>query len=309
MKKRRRDKRRKRKGLSCQGDGDVKNLAAPQNTEMDKVKNMETKTDRSQDTTEIETQDKDHQGETSQLQPLNDHSIHTSKSDEAQRHKDTKVVEAQTQTKKWKGRNRVTQTPVVGQSTQETQTEPVDLTGPEKEDCTEETQSCQDGHPAKTQPNRNGDTAKTHPVEDDQKPDIQRMLDSNTATSQKELSDHTPDTQPVQDDRTTQLKQEHGQSDSSQAICDTGGVSKEASTNPPSEENANLRKEQTSRAVDTSGERSGNPTESQIQEGAKPVSYARAVTGERADGESRSKMPASETADQGTKTSQSRGNG
>ncbi|XP_071387268.1 E3 ubiquitin-protein ligase rnf213-beta-like [Centroberyx affinis] len=72
------------------------------------------------------------------------------------------------------------------------------------------------------------------------------------------------------------------------------------------EQNANRKDEQKSKEVHPSGGISDDPTDSQVQKGAKPKSYAKAVAGE-AESEKRSNMPASKPADEGMKTSQSRG--
>lgn len=169
-----------------------------------------------------------------------------------QHHRDAKMVQAQTQTWKLKGKDKVTQTPAAVQSNKETQT---DFPVPERDE--------------KTQPGTN-----------------------NAAETQRKHDKHTPEPM-LQDDNAgqTQLRQNEKP--------DNDGASSESAK----EQNANLNKESKSEEAGPSAGVSGDPTDRQAEKGAKPMSYAKAVSGDGSS-EKQPNMAATETADKTTKTSQ-----
>lgn len=99
-----------------------------------------------------------------------------------ERHKDAKMVEAQTQTRKQKGTNRCTQTPVVRQSTQETQT---DFDVPKQDDTPKKTET---HNAAETQPEQDKPTPETTPQDaaqtQNENPDSERTS-SDSAKKRK----------------------------------------------------------------------------------------------------------------------------
>lgn len=108
--KRKRNRRRKKSISNAKGDEDVKS----ESTEITKVEAVEPPSIQTQENVPAETQHVDHQAEDN---------LQTVGNGGEQRHKDAKMVQAQTQTKKLKGVHRFTQTPVVLQNNQETQTD------------------------------------------------------------------------------------------------------------------------------------------------------------------------------------------
>ncbi|XP_051795751.1 E3 ubiquitin-protein ligase rnf213-beta [Acanthochromis polyacanthus] len=123
QRRRRRNQRRKKGFPNAKGDANVKD----EDTEEDKMEVVETAGSQTQDSAASETQHVDVHAEDNQQKEGN--------SGEPQQ-KYTKTVEAQTQTKKHKGANKSTQTQVVFQNSQETQT---DLTMMDQEDASEKT--------------------------------------------------------------------------------------------------------------------------------------------------------------------------
>nr|XP_046210346.1 E3 ubiquitin-protein ligase rnf213-beta isoform X1 [Oncorhynchus gorbuscha]XP_046210347.1 E3 ubiquitin-protein ligase rnf213-beta isoform X1 [Oncorhynchus gorbuscha]XP_046210348.1 E3 ubiquitin-protein ligase rnf213-beta isoform X1 [Oncorhynchus gorbuscha] len=134
-KKTRRGNRRKNKGMKNQADKD------PQTQSTLEKGQMETQTNQVCQTLETQTQehnqDQDHQAETSQQQ---DQSMHQTNDTKQTHVKDAKRVHVQTQTNKPKGKNRATQTLIVVQNTQQTQTEPSDSTQPMTDEHADTTQ-------------------------------------------------------------------------------------------------------------------------------------------------------------------------
>lgn len=134
-KKTRRGNRRKNKGMKNQADRD------PQTPSTLEKGEMQTQTDQVCQTLETQTQehdqDQDHQAETSQQQ---DQSMHQTNDTKPTHVKDAKRVQVQTQTNKPKGKNRATQTHIVVQNTQQTQTEPSDSTQPMTDEHADTTQ-------------------------------------------------------------------------------------------------------------------------------------------------------------------------
>ncbi|XP_029934003.1 E3 ubiquitin-protein ligase rnf213-beta [Myripristis murdjan] len=287
-KKRRGRNRRKQNVTDFQEDDSVKS----QNTENDKMEVMDTNTNPIQENTTPEGQHEDHQAETSQLQK--DGSMHNLQTSGAQPHKQAEMMQAQTQTRKGKGRNRGTQTPVVVQSTKETQTEAAHFTQPKQEERTE-----------KTEPSPGEHSAKTQPMQDDHALSAKPMQNCTATEMQPKQDDHILDTQ-LQDDNTVKTHSEQSdQSDSSPSKCDSKD-SNGASSDSPMEQEANLKKEQKSKEVPPSGGISDDPIDSQVPDDAKRKSYAKAVAGE-ADSEKCSNIPASKkTADEDKKTSPSK---
>ncbi|KAM4623618.1 E3 ubiquitin-protein ligase rnf213-beta [Polymixia lowei] len=290
-KKKRRNNRRKKTSSSCERDGEDNSLAAHQNAEEGEAEVMETTTVKPQETMKTETPPGEDQAETSRPLPPEDDSTDSLKNSDVQQRKEAKVAEAQTQTGKCKGRNRATQTPVVDQKTQETQTEPVDFAGPKQEDSAEKTQPREDDH-------ENDAAGDTRPTRDDRVPDARPTQGDNAAETQLQRDDRTPDNQTMQDSNTgkTQTNQKDP-SDSSPLARDNAGG-----------KDANLGKEQTNKDAGPSGAISDDPTESRGEKGAKPMSYAKAVTEGTAESEKESNTPASQSVDKDTKTSESKKN-
>ncbi|KAM7381116.1 hypothetical protein PAMA_012108 [Pampus argenteus] len=110
-------KRRKKKRYERRRQNKVPNLKGANvksdNTEKDKMEVVETTSIQTQGSEPVKTQHVDAQTEVSEKPEKVD----------SQHHKDAKMVQAQTQTRKQKDKNKVTQTPVVVQRNQETQTE------------------------------------------------------------------------------------------------------------------------------------------------------------------------------------------
>ncbi|XP_044192717.1 E3 ubiquitin-protein ligase rnf213-beta isoform X2 [Thunnus albacares] len=249
-KKKRNERRRKNKASNLKG---VKS----DNTEKDKMEAVETTSSQTQEGSSLETQHVEAQTDVSE------------KSEEGgtQHLKDAKMVQAQTQTKKHKGKDKVTQTPVVVPCNKETQTEASDFIVPKQDDSTEKTQHGQ------TQP---GDDSNGNPqVQDDQKASV--PSEKKTVETKQKQEQHTPDTQ-RQDDGSA----ENNNPDKKSSDVDLKQEEK-------------LNKESKSKEENPSAGVSGDPADSQ----AKQKSYANAVSGE-------AKSEKQSTADKTTKASQSK---
>lgn len=117
---------------------------------------------------------------------------------------------------------------------------------------------------------------------------------NNTAETQRKHDEHTPEPM-LQDDNAgqTQLRQNEN--------ADNDGASSESAK----QQNANLNKESKSEEVGPSPGVSGDPADCQAEKGAKPVSYAKAVSGDGRS-EKESNRAYTKTADKTAKTSQDR---
>ncbi|XP_008298790.1 E3 ubiquitin-protein ligase rnf213-beta [Stegastes partitus] len=226
---RRRNQRRKKFFSNAKGDANVKN----EDTEKDKTEIEETSSSQTQASVASETQHVDLQAE--------DNLQQEEKSGEPQQ-KYTKTVHAQTQTSKNKGTHKVTQTPVVLQRSQETQT---DLTMLERDD------------------------AKVGKAQ-------------NAEETPKKPDKHTPEPE-LQDDNTVQTPL--GQNENP----DKDGASPESAKKQNAEEESKPKDENPAAGV------SGDAAASQAEKDAKPMSYAKAVSGEKG-GEKQSSVAASKTA-------------
>lgn len=204
----RRNRRRKKSLSNTKGAADVESEDAEEN----KMEAVETSSIQTQTRVPVETQQQEEED-----------NLQTVEKSREQRHKDAKMANAQTQTRKPKGEHKFSQTPVVFLCSQETQT---DVHVAEQDDASE---------------------GKT---EDGEK---------NALTEDKQRADNSAQTQVTQNE-------------------DNSGAQKKE--DPPAG-------------------RSGDPTDSQSEKGAKP-SYAKVVSGGGA-GEKQSKMDASEAADKTTK--------
>ncbi|XP_056152727.1 E3 ubiquitin-protein ligase rnf213-beta [Lampris incognitus] len=232
---------------------------------------MENTNKKTQEPVKLETKQEDPQVETRQPQPQEDDSVHNLKDNRVQCHKQAEVVEVQTQTTKTKRRDMATQTPVVVQSTQETQTEPADL---------------------------------TLPKQDEHMPDARPTENNNTAMMQLSQDNHTPDTQLKKDNSTVETQtNENDQSGTSLLIHDDAS-GKGASSDSPLEDSANHNNEQKCEEAHPSGNVPDSSTVSQMQRDAKPMSYAKAVTGKTVEGEKKSNFLVSQTTDK-SKSSES----
>lgn len=117
-----RNQRRKKSISHTGGDADVQS----ENTETAQMDVVEAASSQTQASVSMETQ---------HVEPQAEDSTQTVENRGEQRCKDAKMVQAQTQTRKQKGTDKFTQTPVVLQSSQETQT---DFPEPKQDDAEEE---------------------------------------------------------------------------------------------------------------------------------------------------------------------------
>lgn len=253
--KRKRNNRRKKKELKSQTDGDALSAAVvvPQKTleTREGMEEMETQTNQAQTTVETQTkgQQEDHQAETCPPQLQQDGPGQQSPdTTQAPLVKDAaRKVQAQTQTRKSKGRNKVTQTPRVSQTMQETQTDPVVFTQSTK------------GDPS--QPMNEQSSAEA-------------ANEGTASGSSKPMKVDPPDTtQPTQDDPSQPMKDQNS----------TGTANEGAPSEPSNVGNPDCGKEEKGTSeteVKPSGKGLGNPTDSQVSEGGEPMSYAEAAAGQ-----------------------------
>ncbi|XP_049419183.1 E3 ubiquitin-protein ligase rnf213-beta isoform X2 [Epinephelus fuscoguttatus] len=162
---RKRRNRRRRNTSHDKGDTDVK-------SESTGTAEMEAQTTSSQTQESVPTE----------TQYVEEDNLQTVDNSGEERHKDAKMVEAQTQTRKQKGTNRCTQTPVVRQSTQETQT---DFDVPKQDDTPKKTET---HNAAETQPEQDKPTPETTPQDaaqtQNENPDSERTS-SDSAKKRK----------------------------------------------------------------------------------------------------------------------------
>ncbi|XP_037610034.1 E3 ubiquitin-protein ligase rnf213-beta isoform X1 [Sebastes umbrosus] len=209
--KKKRNQRRRKSPSSVKGDADVKS-EDPEKDEMDVV---ETTSSQTQESVTVEAQHVDSQTEDS-VQTV-----------EEQRHEDAKMVQAQTQTRKHEGTNKFTQTPVVSQSNQETQT---DFSVPEQDDANDEktkkdaeTQLKQDKHTpeAKVQ-----DAAQT-PLKQNESPDNDRAS-SDSAKEQNPEKESKEESPSAGDPADSQAEKADKPKSYASALSGDGGSHKQA---------------------------------------------------------------------------------
>ncbi|XP_076008326.1 E3 ubiquitin-protein ligase rnf213-beta isoform X2 [Genypterus blacodes] len=143
--------RRKKNVLNCPQTEDIRNQDTEENTTEESL----TTANQIQET-KAETKASDPQSETSHCQSETDGSAQNTEDSEEQHHKSKKkkqMVGAQTQTRKSEGTHRVTQTPVIIQKTQETQTQAADFIEAEQNDCTKKSQPVQEAPSHQNQEN------------------------------------------------------------------------------------------------------------------------------------------------------------
>ncbi|XP_028976282.2 E3 ubiquitin-protein ligase rnf213-beta isoform X4 [Esox lucius] len=124
--------------------------------------------------------------------------------------KQAKKVQAHTQTRKSKGKNRATQTPRVVLTTQQTQTEPSDSTQPMAEDHTDSSQPTAEDHTDSSQAMADDHNDSSQPMAKDCPDSTQPMAEDHTVCFKPTAEDHTDSSQPTAGDHT----------DSSQANAD-----------------------------------------------------------------------------------------
>ncbi|XP_028423038.1 E3 ubiquitin-protein ligase rnf213-beta isoform X2 [Perca flavescens] len=241
-KERRKKRRRKKNNSNAKGDANVKS----EDTEKGEMEVVETTSSQTQESASIATQHVD---------PLVEDSLPTVHNSEERRRKDAKMVQAQTQTEKHQGQNKFTQTPVVSQNNQETQT---DVPVPKPDHTSDE----------KT-PDETNNAAETQLKQDKHTPEPKLQEDSAVQTPLKQNQD--PDKDRVPSD-----------------------VVKEQ----------NPEKESKSKEENPSAGVSADPAGSKAKKDAKPMSYAKVVSGEGGS-QKQSNMEASKAADKTTETSQS----
>uniref|UniRef100_UPI0037E7EAB2 E3 ubiquitin-protein ligase rnf213-beta n=1 Tax=Semicossyphus pulcher TaxID=241346 RepID=UPI0037E7EAB2 len=172
-KRKRRNRRRKKSNLNVKDDADSKS----ENTDKSKME-VEEASSQTQESAPAETQHVD--------PPVEDN-LQTVESSEGQGHKDTQMVQAVTQTQKQKGTNKCTQTPVVRQSDQETQTDfPVPKPDDEKPNNAAETQAERDKHT--TDPKEKDDGAAQTQFKQNENPD-------NDEASSDKAREQNPETE------------------------------------------------------------------------------------------------------------------
>ncbi|KAF1373496.1 hypothetical protein PFLUV_G00239470 [Perca fluviatilis] len=237
-----RNQRRKKSNSKAKGDANVKS----EDTEKGEMEVVETTSSQTQESVSIATQHVD---------PLVEDSLPTVHNSEERRHKDAKMVQAQTQTEKHQGQNKFTQTPVVSQNNQETQT---DVPVPKPDHTSDE----------KT-PDETNNAAETQLKQDKHTPEPKMQEDCAVQTPLKQNQD--PDKDRVPSD----LVKEQ-----------------------------NPEKESKSKEENPSAGVSADPAGSKAEKDAKPMSYAKVVTGEGGS-QKQSNMEASKAADKTTDTSQS----
>ncbi|XP_034715873.1 E3 ubiquitin-protein ligase rnf213-beta isoform X2 [Etheostoma cragini] len=158
---RRRNQRRKQSNSNAKGDANVKS----EDPEKGGMEVVETTSSQAQESVSIATDHVDRRVEDSLP------AVH---SGEEQRHKAAQMVQVQTQTKTHQGQNKCTQTPVVSQNTQETQTDfPVPKPEPTSDEKTAETQLKEDQHTPG--PKLQEDSAVQTPLNPNQDPDTDRV--------------------------------------------------------------------------------------------------------------------------------------
>ncbi|KAF7657942.1 hypothetical protein LDENG_00019240 [Lucifuga dentata] len=253
QKRKRRQKRKKNESKLPQKE-DIKS----QKTEKDTIEIVETEVNQIQEDTPLETQRSGSQAETSCFQPQKDASKQETEHSGVQHHSNTKMVEAQTQTRKNAGKDKITQTPIIHQNTQETQTEAADFMVPKQNERTEKSPAEQGNESEKTQTHEN-ESAETQFKQEDQMLNVQ-LRENNPVKTQPMQSDSRP----------------CGDADD-----------KNASSSCHVEQNANLKEEEKTKEKHPSG---GISDESQDGRSSEPKSYATVASGE-GESEKQSSVP------------------
>ncbi|CAK6965023.1 E3 ubiquitin-protein ligase rnf213-beta isoform X3 [Scomber scombrus] len=263
--KRRNERRKKNKASNLKGGAEVKS----DNTDKEKMEVVETRDSQTEESAPLETQHEDAEAEAKkETNPSED------KPSRSQHHKRAKMVQAQTQTKKRSGTNQVTQTPVVVQCTQETQTEASDFLVPKEDDSSEKSQHGQ------TQPrdDNNGNPA----VQDDAKAAV--------PPETKEAAE----TKPQQDQATSDTQLQDAQNNDPNTKSSESAVEQKEKPN----------KESKSKEETPSAGVSGDPADSTAEKDASAKSYAK-VASDKGKSEKQSTISDDKTAATTTKTSQS----